>query len=454
MFWYELKLAGAAIARTPLLAVVTIGAIAVGIGVSMTAVTLYHTMSGNPIEYKSDRVYAVTLDAKGTDPAVTRYDRHPDYPPYQLTYDDARTLFESPLPVRKTMMYRSVGALDPQSGDVRPFRVNLRLTTADFFTLFDAPLQYGTPWNVAADRGPDPVAVISKRTNDRAFGGANSVGRTLSIDGTTFRVVGVLGSWMPRPKVYDVNNGAFELPEDVYIPFGWGEKLKMMTTGNLSCMRELAIHSFQDLLGADCVWIQFWAEFASAGDRARFQQVMDAYTSDQKRLGRFPRPLNNRLVPVNQWLVMNDVIGPEIRVILVLAVMFLAVCVLNAIGVVLAKFLRTARKSGIRRALGATRWDIFRAHMMELAVMGLAGGVAGLMLSALGLLGVRQLAVSSFLPQADRLESGQMLSSLTQLDFTMVLVGLAVAVLAGFVAGLYPAWRVCRLPPTAFLKSE
>ncbi len=454
MFWYELKLAAAAIMRTPLLASVTVGAIAVGIGVSMTAVTLYHTMSANPLEYKSERLFAVTLDAKGSDPAVTRYDRHPDYPPYQLTYNDARTLFESHLPARKAMMYKSVVAVDPQSGDTRPFRADLRLTTADFFALFDVPFQYGTPWSAGADPGPDPVIVISKRTNDRAFGGANSIGRTLSVNGNTFRVVGVLSSWVPRPKVYDVNNGAFALPEDVYIPFGWGEKLKLMTTGNLSCMREVALKAFQDLLGADCVWIQFWTEFPSAAQRGRFQQLMDAYTRDQKGLGRFPRPLNNRLVPLSQWLVMNDVVGPEVHIVLVLAVMFLAVCILNAIGLVLAKFLRSAHKSGIRRALGATRWDIFRAHMIELALMGFAGGVAGLVLSAVGLLAVRALTASSFLPQADRLESGQLLNSLTQLDFTMVLVGLGVAVLAGFAAGLYPAWRVCRLPPTAFLKSE
>lgn len=454
MFWYELKLAAAAIARMPLLASVTIGAIGIGIGVSMTALTLYHTLSADPLAYKSERLYAVTLDTKGTDPAVTRYDRYPSYPPFQLTYGDARMLFRSSAPERKAMMYRSVGVLDPQVGGVRPFRIALRLTTADFFPMFDVPFAYGAPWNATADRGPDPVVVISKRTNDRVFGGANSIGRTVSVNGTTFRVVGVLGNWLPRPKIYDLNTGAFDVPEDAYIPFGWGEQLKLMTTGNLSCNRELSIRSFEDLLGADCVWVQFWAEFASKSDRDRFQQVMDAYAVDQKRLDRFPRPLNNRLVPVDQWLVMNDVIGPEVRIILVLAVMFLGVCVLNAISIVLAKFLRATRKSAIRRALGAARWDIFRAHMIELGLIGLAGGVAGLIMSAIGLLGVRHLAAASFLPQADSFERGRMLSSLTQLDFTMVLVGLGIAVLAGFAAGLYPAFRVCRLPPTAFLKSE
>jgi putative ABC transport system permease protein len=45
------------------------------------------------------------------------------------------------------------------------------------------------------------VIVLSKETNDKAFGGANSVGRTLRLDGRDFKIIGVLDEWRPTPKV-------------------------------------------------------------------------------------------------------------------------------------------------------------------------------------------------------------------------------------------------------------
>ena len=53
------------------------------------------------------------------------------------------------------------------------------MTTADFFPMFDVPFLYGGPWNAKADEGPDPVVISSKDANEKAFGGVNSVGKTL-----------------------------------------------------------------------------------------------------------------------------------------------------------------------------------------------------------------------------------------------------------------------------------
>ncbi len=42
--------------------------------------------------------------------------------------------------------------------------------------------------------------------------------------------------------------------------------------------------------------------------RAHVQAFMDAYWAAQRRAGRFPRPLNNRLTNVGQWLKVNEVV--------------------------------------------------------------------------------------------------------------------------------------------------
>jgi ABC-type lipoprotein release transport system permease subunit len=36
----------------------------------------------------------------------------------------------------------------------------------------------------------------------------------------------------------------------------------------------------------------------------------------------------------------------------------------------------------------------------------------------------------------------------------MVLAALVLSLAAGFVAGIYPAWRICRVPPANYLKLQ
>ena len=111
---------------------------------------------------------------------------------------------------------------------------------------------------------------------------------------------------------------------------------------------------------------------------------------EQKTLGRFERPLNNHLTHPDEWLEVNEVVRDDNRVLVGLSFMFLAVCLLNMIGLLLAKFLGAAPLVGLRRALGASKATIFRQHLVEVGVIGFGGGLLGIALAALGLLGVRQ----------------------------------------------------------------
>jgi putative ABC transport system permease protein len=98
----------------------------------------------------------------------------------------------------------------------------------------------------------------------------------------------------------------------------------------------------------------------------------------------------------------------------------------------------------LRRALGASRRDIFRQHLVEVVVLGLAGGVLGLGLSAAGLWALRLLFASEF-DQYD---------SLAHMDPAMVGAAVALSLLAGLAAGLYPAWRIGRIQPATYLKTQ
>jgi putative ABC transport system permease protein len=456
MLAHDLWLALRSLRRTPALTALMIGAVAAGIGAALVTMTLYHARSGNPIWWKSDRLHAVTLDLRDADRDNDRFARNPEYPPPQLTYRDAHALYRSKLPTRQAMMFKSRLTVDPPQSQARPFNVQVRVTTADFFAMFDVPFRYGGGWTRAADEAPEAVVVLGQRTNERLFAGQNSIGRMVTLSGHDYRVVGVLDHWLPQPKFYDVNNQGFDLPEDVFMPFGWTEARELRTSGNTNCLsRKTTISSFRELLNGDCVWLQFWAELPSASARAEYQQFVDNYVTEQKRLGRFPRPLNNRIVDVAGWLEMQDVVGNDSRIQVVLALLFLGVCIFNTVGLLLAKFHGAAPIAGLRRALGASRRDIVRQHVIEALLVGVAGGAAGLAFAVGGLRVLRQLL---YMPNqvfsSNPTDAAAVAQSLTHLDSTMLAVALAVSILTGLAAGGYPAWRLGRMPPALFLKSQ
>ena len=77
--------------------------------------------------------------------------------------------------------------------------------------------------------------------------------------------IGVIDAWLPQPKFYDLNNDAFDLPENLYLPWGWAEALKIPSGGNTNCVRRnTQANTFDQLLVADCVWLQYWAELPTA----------------------------------------------------------------------------------------------------------------------------------------------------------------------------------------------
>ena len=98
-----------------------------------------------------------------------------------LTYRDATALYASNIPDRKLIMYKAGGIFSRTDKGMEPEYIATRMTTADFFPMFEVPFMYGSAWDAKADAGPEPVVVLSKETNQKAFGGENSVGKTIRV---------------------------------------------------------------------------------------------------------------------------------------------------------------------------------------------------------------------------------------------------------------------------------
>ena len=431
---YYFNLALRSFRRNKVLTALMILAIALGIGASMTTLTVFQVLSGDPLPGRSNTLFHPQLDPQTKEGYVAG-----EEPPVQLTRFDAETLLRERKGDRQAMMTGGNVSITPQRAEMTPFRVDSRYTSADMFAMFDMPFLFGNAWSAAEDEAHARTVVISKSLNQRLFAGENSVGRSMRIDKDSFTVIGVLNDWRPTPKFYDVFAGrGYDAIEDVFLPFTTSRDLNMDRSGSMDCWGDSKDDA--TALNAPCVWIQYWVQLNSAEKADAYRRYLAAYSDQQRSSGRYQRPTNVKLRDVMQWMDFHHILPSDVTIQMWLAFAFLVVCLLNTIGLLLAKFLRRGGEIGVRRALGATRSAIFQQCMVEAGTIGLAGGVLGLVLALLGLWAVRQQPVDY--------------ADLAHLNPAMLLLTFVLAIVASLLAGVLPAWRAMQITPAVQLKSQ
>lgn len=433
MLIYYFNLALRSFKRHRVLTALMVLAIALGIGASMTTLTVFSVLSGDPLPGSSHTLFHPQIEPRPLNPDGPE-------PPTQLTRYDAETLLREARGDRQALMTGGGVAIEPERPGMDPFRIQARYTSTDFFAMFNVPFRHGGGWDAAADERRARVVVITRELNDRVFGGGDSVGRTLHVDRASFTVVGVLDQWRPVPKFYDVQMDTFGEAEQVFLPFSTSRDLHMDRVGSMNCFAILDEGMRDTAQGADCLWMQYWVQLDSADKVADYERYLVNYSEQQRAAGRFEQAPNVRLHSLMAWLDYNGVVPGDVRLQLWLAFGFLLVCLLNTVGLLLAKFLRRSGEIGVRRALGASRREIFIQFLVEAGTVGLAGGTLGLGLAALGLWAVRQQAASY--------------AGLAHFSPAMLLLTFVLALIASLLAGLLPAWRAMQITPAIQLKSQ
>jgi len=435
MFGYYLDLALRSLKRNRALTALMVLAIALGIGASMTTLTVLHVLSGDPLPGRSAQLYYPQIDPRDNGGLMPGKD-----PPGQMTLIDGRNLLHARRANRQALMTGGSVPVQPDLAAIDPFYVEAFYTTTDFFPMFDVPFQYGNGWTAADDEGKAREVVIGRDLNNRLFGGKDSVGRELRLAGTSYRIVGVLDDWRPAPHFYDLNVGVYARAEEVFLPLETALELGLSRNGSNDCWGNGAGGLGSTLPSDTCVWLQFWVQLDGSAKVAAYRDFLVHYSQQQRTLGRFQRAPNVRLPSLMQWLDYNQVVPGDVRLQTGLAFGFLLVCLVNTVGLMLAKFMRRAGELGVRRALGASRRAVFEQLLIESGVIGLVGGIGGLLLALLGLWVVRHRAESY--------------AGLAQLDPQMLLTTFLLAISATLVAGLLPAWRACQVAPALQLKSN
>ena len=285
------------------------------------------------------------------------------------------------------------------------------VVTSDFLPLLRVTPMLGRNFTPAEDRpgGETTVAILGHGFWQRRFGGSPSaLGQTMSLNGTTYTVIGVL------PPTFDWGDA----PPDLMVPL----------VPNPARSRGDHRIAVIGRLKPGVTLEEAQAELAAIADRLA---------------GQYPKSNGGwtaRSASFYDWVVPQET-RQSLLVLLGAVGLVLLIAWVNVANLLLARGAVRQKELSIRTALGAERSRIVRQLLTESLLLSLVAGTAGL---ALGVVTTRVLV--AFAPES--------VPRLNEVSFDLNVLGfaLAVSVLAAFVFGLVPALQASRPRPADALR--
>lgn len=245
----------------------------------------------------------------------------------------------------------------------------------------------------SSDEIDKPWVILGENLANQLIGTDHSQSEVIDIKGYKYTVIGVLEKISQPLSVlgYDINNSAF-------ISLDNGQKIN--GNNNLS---QIIIRNTTDI---------------NETKRQISQSLSRNHTDSSDYLVETSLDISNRLAKLIKYLTIGA---------LVIAGLILIISIVSIANIMLVNIIERRHEIGIRKAVGATTRNIMGQFIAESLIMSLRGGLIGLTLAYL---------ISAVL----------LLFLSFNLSFSWLALGLgfAVPVIAGIIAGLYPAYRASR----------
>ena len=287
----------------------------------------------------------------------------------------------------------------------------------------------------------DNVAVIAEETAKRLFGYENPIGRSIQIDRDFYVVIGQTSYRNPSAAIGG-SMSAQDYNLDVYIPLPTlRARIGDMVMTSRSGSREGEIVQLSQIT----VSVASLDQVDQTADIIR--TLLDKYHANEDVAVVVPKEL----------LQQAELLEMLFNVLLVLiAGISLVVGGIGIMNIMLATVTERTREIGIRRALGATRFDIVTQFLVESLVL---TGIGCLLGVALGFLcgpavnALRWLALE-MAPELQTTLPPIMLELEPRIAAWSIIASFFISLFVGVFFGLYPAFRAAMMDPIEALRHE
>jgi putative ABC transport system permease protein len=401
--WLDILYALRTLRKNPAFTATALAALAIGIGANSAIFSVVNAVLLRPLSYPgADRIVLFLL----TSPTG------PSYGGSAAKFNVWR---------RQTKVFQDVSAYEYSgaqlnlTGGAYPEQIHGIRVSAEYFRLFGAPVVQGRRFTAGEDRpGGGHVVILNYGLWQRRFGGdPRTIGKTISLGGAPYAVVGILGPGF---------NTELDSPPDIWLPF----QIDPNSNDHAQYFNVVA---------------RLKPGVSPGMANAQLQLAADEFR------GKFPNimgPRDSFGVQPFQEAIVSDV-RPSLLVLAGAVSFVLLIACANVANLLLVRATGRRREMAIRAAIGAARGRIIRQLLIESVVLSTAGGALGLVL---GLIGVRALLAVN---PGDIPRIG-LHGSAIALDWQLLVFTVFVSLLTGILFGLVPALDVSRTDVTAALK--
>ena len=395
--WQDLRFGSRMLVKQPGFTLIAVITLALGIGANTAIFSVIYAVLLRPLPYPAaERL--VVLTTTGDLPTYVAYPDYVDFRDRTHSFDDTACFVDD--------VFNVTGVEPAVAVDGR--RVNW-----NFFQILGVKPQVGRLFAPSDDQaGAVPTATISDALWHEKFGGeAMVIGKTISLDGSSFTVIGVL------PPGFELQRH-----DDVFVPLG----LWFIPGHNLLKRDNQSSH----------VLARLKAGVTLAHARADLSAVAAQLEHEYPQTNRGRSASAERL---SDLLVQN--VRPVLLVLLTAVGCVLLIACVNVTNLMLVRAGGRETELSVRLALGARTGRIIQQMLTESMLIAALGGLAGLLLGAWAIKSLSRL-IPGTLVQLDQIT----------LNIPVLLFALGISVLTGLLFGLLPALRTARTNPNVSLK--
>jgi putative ABC transport system permease protein len=398
---HNLRYALRSLVKQPLFTGIVIVTFALGIGANTAVFTVLNAVILRPLPFKQPQNLVALGEydlREKTDPGTEinsiSYLDYVDFRDQNQVFDGAAVYTN-----------QSVGTLTDRN---EATHVQGESVSANLFPLLGVQPMLGRTFLANEDEPGNHVVILSHDLWQRRFGADRGiVGRSVTLDGKQFQVIGV----MPPRFTFPITAVSPEL----WIPMS----ILRVTNDGTQPMTEQRDNDF----------IQCIARLKPKFSIQQAQANIDTIAANWRRQYPDTKLHTGAKVISEMSAMIGSTYSAALLMLCAMAGCVLLVACVNVANLLLARSLSRSREISIRAALGAGRWHIIRQLLTESILLGALGGTAGLFIAIWGIDSLKAL-----LPRIPRIDE-------ISPDPRVLMFTALVSVGVGIIAGLLPAWR-------------